>query len=327
MTTHPLLRAAVWAAAVLLSLRAAAEERDERLATLEVGDVAALASGPNELFIGTFDHGLVVVGVDGTRRPVRDTALNPHVNALAYDSTRNTLWVATARGVTRCVTSTRWECRRVGGPADVHAVIVLSDGSAVAGGEGGLQFLTQSGAERQVLDRKRGAPFRGVWALAQAGDGTLFVGSSNGLHWGSLQQFRASGGSGSSAPSRLARAAVVTGQLADDWVTALAISGDRVHVGTYNAGLASFIWRGGALQSTSADPALGYINPAGIRPLAGERLAVCTMNGLLVGTPGAWRTVGTVRDVTSLAVESASPGSRAAYWIATRHGVERRVLD
>lgn len=296
-------------------------------ASLEtLGNVTALAVAPEGLFIGTFDQGLYLRQIDGSLVRVREPALNPNINALSYDAPNRQLWLATARGVVLCATSPVRDCRRVGSAVEVHALLLRRDGSVLAGGEAGLAFINRAGAVELIFDRKHGAPFRGVWALAEASDGTLFVGSSNGLHWGAFDRFRnAAEGSPDALP--FGRAALVSGQLADDWVTAIAISSGRVIVGTYNAGVAILARAGHELEPLAADAGLGYVNVAGIQVLAGERLAVCTMDGLRVGAPGSWQTVPTrSSDVT--AVVPAEPGSPAIsrYFVGTRGGVVEQRL-
>ena len=124
------------------------------------------------------------------------------------------------------------------------------------------------------------------------------------------------------APLASRRAALVTGELPDDWVTAVVVAGDQVHVGTYNAGIASFRLSRGKLAQTAVDSSLGYVNPDGIEPLADGALAVATMDGLRVGTPGSWRTVPTLgRDVTAVL-----PTGAGDHWVASRRGVERIAL-
>jgi hypothetical protein len=284
-----------------------------------LGNVAALALAPEGLLVGTFDQGLYVLGRDAQVYRAREPALNQNINALHYDGSNRALWVATARGLVRCQTAPIRECRRFGRPAEVHALLVRHDGGVLAGGEAGLTFIDRAGAVEFTLDRKHGAPFRGVWALAEASDGTLFVGSSNGLHWAAIDRFRSAG------PNKadFGRASLVTGQLADDWVTAVAISGDRVIVGLYNAGVAILRRAGHGLESVSADRGLGYVNVAGIRVLPDGKLAVSTMDGLRVGGPGSWQTIATPNpDVTAVL-----PGlSGARYFVGTRRGVVERGI-
>lgn len=278
---------------------------------LPSGDVAALATTASAgLFVGTFDRGLFRYRSDlGRVEAAGDASLNPNINALAWDETRRVLWVATARGLSRCDQGAR--CARVGDGDGKHALVVLRSGHVVAGGDGTLVFATPEGAVEGTLTRKSGAPFRAVWSLAEGDDGALFVGTTSGLWFGRPETFRASGASG------LRRISMVDGALPDDWVTALAVRGKDLFVGTYNAGLVRFRRQGGELISTGTDASAGYVNAAGITLLPGGDLAVSTMDGLRVGAFGSLRRTPTLgADVTAVAV--ASSGTR---WVASRRGV------
>lgn len=276
-------------------------------------NVAALVTTPERLYVGSFDEGLFVVERDGRARPFRDPALHPHINALAWSEHARTLWVGTARGLVRCVMAGRASCRQLGAASAVHALGMLQDGTLVAGGDAGLTFV--SGGETRAFGKKQKAPFRSVWSLAEL-DGKLFVGTTNGLFWGAPSTFAAGG-------SKLERAAVVMGNLPDDWVTALLAKDGQLLVGTYNAGVVGFSLSATGLTSLGGDRALGYVNPAGLFAFDSPEhdfpaLAVASMDGLHVGALGATRLLPTrARDVT--AVASALGGG---YWIGSRRGIE-----
>jgi ligand-binding sensor domain-containing protein len=290
------------------------------------GDVAALAVDGERLFIGAFDRGVFEAAPGASVTAFADPAIDLDVNALLVDRAREHLYVATARGVARCALHPR-RCERVGGRASEHALIELSNGVVLAGGDNGvLAIAPGAGRVTTEYSRKSGAPFRAVWAFAEAADGTVFVGATNGLHYGSANTFVP--GEPAPAKLKLARAGMVTGDLPDDWVTALTLApgqGETLHVGTYNSGVTSFRVAAGAIARSTQDVALGYVNPAGVTPLSGGRLAVATMDGLRVGASGKWATVATdARDVTAVL---AAPGELAgAYWVATRHGVSQAIL-
>jgi ligand-binding sensor domain-containing protein len=280
-------------------------------ALLFTGNVAALATDGQRLFIGAFDQGVFERTADGAVTKLVDPALNRNVNALLVDRARTHLYVATARGTVRCRIASH-RCERLGGRDSMHALAELEDGTVLAGGDGGV--VAFRGDRVTEFSRKKGAPFRAVWALAQASDGTVFVGATNGVHYAPASVFAGESGAGLT----MARAAMVTGDLPDDWVTALAVDGESLHVGTYNSGVTSFRALHGALARTSEATALGYVNPAGIVAVADGRLAVATMDGLRVGGGSTWATVQTdVKDVTSVL---AVPGT-GMHWVATRHGV------
>lgn len=309
---------------VLLAQRAGFAEPAAALPQgLPKGDVSALATSRGVLFVGMFDRGLLTVRADGTIHATPAETLNPNINALLVDRAQTKLWVGTARGLFACAPREHNECTRVGENKPVHALAELQDGTLLAGGDGGLLAVATDLATH-VFDRKHGAPFRAVWALAQASDGTLFVGTTSGVYFAQADAILALARNGASAAAArgLGRAALVTGDLGDDWVTALAVSNDTLHVGTYNAGIATFHFARGALTRTSSDPPLGYVNPKGIEPLPNGMLAVATMDGLRVGVPGSWRTVPTLfKDVTAIV-----PAGADEHWVASRRGVERLRL-
>ena len=271
-------------------------------------DVAALAAAPNRLYVGGFDDGLFILESDGRARRFQDPALSPHINALAWSEREQILWLGTARGLVRCRMERTTTCKRLGPSSAVHALLLRSDASVVAGGDAGLTFA--DGQATRVFGKKQGAPFRSVWALTESED-ALFVGSTNGLFWGAPRAF-VEGGAG------LSRAALVSKNLPDDWVTALLRQGDRLLVGTYNAGVVGFQLRSGQLRSDAADSALGYVNPAGLFAVDVARVAVATMDGLRSGALGHTALVKTnARDITAVV-----PAAGGGYWIGTRQGLE-----
>lgn len=270
-------------------------------------NIAALAASQTQLFVGGFDQGLWIVARDGTARRFEDAALSPHINALAWSESEQVLWLGTARGVTRCKPS--GGCSRLGPGSAVHALLLRRDGSLLAGGDAGLTFVSAGSAES--VGKKQGAPYRSVWALAEHSDGTLFVGATNGLFWGDARSLR-------DGKAKLNRAAIVTGALPDDWVTALLVRDGRLHVGTYNSGLVSFRPEAGRLEPEAADASLGYVNPAGVVATLDGALAFATMDGLRLGMPGDTQLSETqARDITAIL-----PAWQGGYWVGTRQGLE-----
>lgn len=276
-------------------------------------NVAALADGDDTLFVGTFDAGLFRrTGKDGALVPI-DTK-NPNINALLWDRARKVLWVATARGLVRCDHGVN--CTRVGEAVGVHAVAALDGGAVVAGGEGSLAFFAADGTRRASLLRKHGLPFRAVWALARDAGGLLYVGTTSGVYIAPTASFM------TEAADKVAfqRLSMARGELPDDWVTALAVQGSSIHVGTYNAGLVSFKREADVLKRDAAHPSLGYVNPAGISVLPNGELAISTMSGLKVGRAsetGVFRHVATLGDDVTAVLPTRSGTS----WVATRRGV------
>jgi ligand-binding sensor domain-containing protein len=299
-----LLCCALWVSHSALGL-AAPPEKPRGLPAL---NVAALAASETQVFVAGFDEGLYVVDQTGSARPFEDPALSRHINALAWSERERTLWLGTARGLTRCRMITPAACTRLGPSSAVHALLLRRDGSLVAGGDAGLTF--SSASSTRTIGKKQAAPYRSVWALAEGSDGTLFIGATNGLFWGKIEGFEHD-------DVELQRASVVIGTLPDDWVTAILLDGNELHVGTYNAGVASFTVDAGALRSTSHDLAAGYVNPAGLFRVD-TRLAVASMTGLRLGQPGHTSLIATrARDVTALA-----PAAGGGYWVGTRQGLE-----
>jgi ligand-binding sensor domain-containing protein len=269
-------------------------------------DVSALAASNERVYVGSFDRGLYVLEQRRTLRPVADPALGPDINALAWSEREHTLWVGTARGLTRCPTGK--SCARVGPESSVHAVALAASGVVIAGGDAGLVFV--DGERVRTYGKKEGAPFRSVWALAEVG-GRLFAGTTSGLFWGAPAAF-------SSRHAALGRAAIVLGTLPDDWVTALGAYEDELLVGTYGAGVAEFRNGESGLAPARLEPALGYVNPAGITTLGPECAAVATMDGLRVGPMNGAVAIPTrARDVTAVVADP-----NGGYWIGTRAGLE-----
>lgn len=270
-------------------------------------NVAALVSTPQRLYVAGFDDGLFVVESDGSVRRFEPAGSSPHINALAWSERAQTLWLGTARGLTRCVMTQQPRCEQVGRASAVHALLLRDDDSLIAGGDAGLTFV---GDVTREFGKKQRAPFRSVWALVEA-DGRLFVGATNGLFWGPLADFAAPG-------AKLERAAVVLGNLPDDWVTALLLTPGQLLVGTYNAGVARFARGPSGLSRNGQDRELGYVNPAGLFVFDDRRLAVASMEGLHAGSFGGTTRLRTrASDVTAVA-----PALGGGYWVGTRRGLE-----
>jgi ligand-binding sensor domain-containing protein len=199
-------------------------------------------------------------------------------------------------------------CQRLGSTSAVHALLLRPDDTLVAGGDAGLLFVTRDAT--RSFGKKQSAPFRSVWALAE-NEGALFIGSTNGLFWGELGSF-------SEGRSKLQRASLVSGNLPDDWVTALLPHGDHLFVGTYNAGVVRFRYEAGALLDHGADATLGYVNPAGLTSVDANTLAIATMDGLRRGELGRTTRIATnARDVTAVV-----PAVGGGFWVGTRGGLE-----
>jgi ligand-binding sensor domain-containing protein len=293
--------------ALLLVWSAHASPAPRAVPGLSTINVAALVSTPKRLYVAGFDEGLFVVEGDGPARRFQHAGLSPHINALAWSERTQTLWLGTARGLMRCLMTRQPRCEQVGSTSAVHALLLRSDDSLVAGGDAGLTFV---GAGTRQFGKKQGAPFRSVWGLAEA-DGRLFVGTTNGLFWARAAAFAPGG-------AKLERAAVVLGSLPDDWVTALLAAPGQLLVGTYNAGVVRFAVGPSGLAADGRDGELGYVNPSGLFALDDQRLAIASMDGLHAGRLGSTTRLTTRgNDVTAIA-----PAHGGGYWVGTRHGLE-----
>lgn len=311
--------------------RGAAPWRAVRVPELASNDVSALARDGDRLWIGTFDRGLAVLE-GGRAVRVRDPALDDKINALAIEraGAEARVWVATARGL--ALVEPRGKGFRVtrygeidGLPSnDVHAVIALSSGGALAGTARGAALVT--GGRVTPLTEKRGIPGGGVWAVAEGPNGTLLLGTSRGLLVGDVESrgvvFRGAPerrDASEGAPKPWIQLTMATGDLEDDWITALAVRGRTIYAGTYNAGVTAMTMdEAGAF--TARHLGGGYVNPGGLL-VKGGSLYAATMNGLLARPAegeGAWRAVTRAapgKDVTAVV----PAGDRL--WVASRRGL------
>jgi ligand-binding sensor domain-containing protein len=271
-------------------------------------DVTAVASDGERMWVGTFDRGLALLE-RGTWRTVE--GLDDRVNALAVERHPNgtRLWVATARGLAT-VEQGIVRVRRVadGLPGDdVHAVSTLRGGGVIVGTSRGAAIVRGGRVEALA---KSGAPGEATWAVAEGADGSLWLGTTNGL-------YRHRPGT----PVR--RFSVAGGELTDNWVTSILVDGASVWVGTYAGGV-SRVTPG--LRTVSAEPRAPrvHVNPAGLS-IASGRLWAATMEGLmdrpLDGDDAAWRVDPNAApgpDVTAVLADG------EALWVASRNGLARR---
>jgi ligand-binding sensor domain-containing protein len=285
------------------------------LGGLPSGDISALAHDGQALWVGTFDRGLVV-RQGRAWRTVHDARIDPQINALCVErpGARRRLWVATARGLNIVEgVAAAPRVRRLtvtdGLPADdIHSLAPRRGGGVLVGTARGLALIAADGGVT-VVGRKQGLIISAVWAVAETGDGRLWLGTSKGLFGGRV------GG-------RWKRYSVSGGHLGDDWVTALTVDKERLWVGTYNGGVSRFDVKAGSEPSVAV-VAPGWVNFGGLLHDS-EALWVATMDGLLrcgESAGSAALTCRTVdgaapgRDVTAVA---ASPVGR---WVASRRGL------
>lgn len=289
-----------------LRVSARSEWRRVELGGLPSSDLSALAVDGGALWLGTFDRGLFRL----ERRTGALTAfpgIEPQVNALAVEAGAGarTVWVGTSRGLYALDGS---GVRRVGRGAglpseDIHALAPTRRGLLVGTGRGAA--LLRDGKVVEVVGQKRGLVISAVWAVAEADDGALWLGTSKGVFRG---RFRGA----------WKRFSVASGHLTDDWVTALATRAGSVWVGSYSGGVTRLDTSGAALSATVIDRE-SWVNFAGLSLVDGS-LLVATMDGLRrcpLGA-GACQALGATlpgRDVTA----AASDGT--TLWVATRRGL------
>jgi hypothetical protein len=292
------------------------------LGGLPSNDVTAFAASQDgRVAIGTFDRG-AYVGAAGSWQAVPGVGPHETVNAVAWQGDR--LWIATARGLVGLDASGR--SRRTtsadGLPSSVvRAIHVLSREKILVGTDGGPAYA-QSGTDGDQVEPLGGLPPHGkgtradlaspmhaTWAVASGADGTLFLGTTAGLYYGKDGQFR--------------RASVASGTLEDDWVTALAVDGEDVFVGTYSKGVTHL--RFGAPELQAVHLGGGYVNAAGLVEHDG-RLYAATMEGARVRAEhddaAPWRVVAAPapgRDVTAVGFLSSE------VWLTSRRGIA--VID
>ena len=124
-----------------------------------------------------------------------------------------------------------------------------------------------------------------IWAVASDGAGWIWLGTTTGLYRGHA---------GDIAWQRFAG---VTGSLQNDWVTALAVRGTQLFVGTYSGGIVRMD------DGTATQVSPGWVNPGGLT-LVGERLYAATQDGLRATDDGThWSEVGKLpgKDTTAIA--------------------------
>ena len=281
-------------------------------------DVSALARSTStvaghpieKLWVGTFDRGLATFE-SGTWKSIASPMLDTKINAIALETNggRTIAWVATARGLTRIDGDaiTRFTAADGLPSSEIHAVAPLAGGGVIVGtGQGAA--IVRAGHVTPIGD-KQGLKVRAVWAVAEMPSGLLLVGASNGLYAGHA-----------SNASAWRRWSVASNELADDWITALAVHGPDVFVGTYSQG----VTRIHAIESahpTSDHLGGGYVNFGGLAIVDGT-LTAATMSGLLVRSAdhaGEFRVIANAtpgRDVTGVV-----PG-----WVASRRGLAKLAL-
>jgi len=297
-------------------------------------DISAVAADGPRLWVGTFDQGLATYDPDRGWRRVATPGLDARINALVVEPrpAGAHIWIGTAEGIT-VLDAGGASVTRLGKTDGLPSRSVLSlarlaDGRIVAGTSAGAAFV-DGATVRRVGPRIPGDQGLGnVWAIAEAA-GTLWLGTTTGLYRGPAIGWTTKDGAddpvallaqpgptaeppGPTPSGRWQRLSVATGQLHDDWVTALAARGDVIWAGTYHGGIARI--NGDAATQLGG----GWINPAGLT-WDGDRLLAATMDGLLAGD-GQAATWTTTRELPGRDVTGAIRTGRTL-WVATRRGL------
>ena len=290
-----------------------------KLQVVSDADVRALLPAGDALLAGTLGQGAIEVR-DGAVHALPELAEAPFVQA------------AGAAADTRCVGGSDGLFVQRGAGARWEAIRVpeLAKGGVLAGTARGAVIVRDG--QVTALGEKRGVPPGAVWAVAEGAHGTLFLGTSRGLLVGTAESRGvvdrgapardvddvASAGGPPPAPWVLL--SMASGDLEDDWVTALASRGKTLYVGTYNAGVTAVTMDGDGLAAEQLGG--GYVNFGGLL-VRGRTLFAATMNGLLMRPAtgeGTWKTAPRAapgKDVTALAPDG------ARLWVASRRGLSR----
>lgn len=312
------------------------------------GDISALAIFGDQLWVGTFDHGLAVYQ-GGRWHAIDDPGIDHNINGLAVSDER--LWIATSAGLSvlplraadagrtsegknpfRGIRAARLD-RRDGLPSrHILSVAALRDGGVVVGTTRGA--VTIHDDRITVLGSKQGLAVKNVWAVAEGDDGWLWLGTTKGL-------YRARPGDG------WRRFSVASGHLRDDWVMALSVAHGSVWVGTYKGGVSRLTVDASTNRSNGDEPTAGdyratvvgdgWINPGGLA-WHGDTLYAATMEGLFIGDGTTWierrgereGLAAPGRDTTCVIAQESpvqSDGSEARrgpstrLWVASRRGL------
>jgi ligand-binding sensor domain-containing protein len=253
-------------------------------------DISALAADGDRLWVGTFDRG-VAVRERGSWRTIEHAEIDARVNAIVVEPRPGKparIWIATANGlstidgddVTRLA-------RRDGLPGrGVLSLARLRDGRMLVGTSYGAVIVSDG---RPARLGPKASELAAVWAVAEDADGALWLGTTTGLY------------RGDDTAGEWKRFSLATGDLRDDWVTALVTRDRALYAGTYKGGVTRFDV-GASVTVTQLGE--GWINPNGLA-LDGETLLAATMDGLRVGdgATAAWTTLARLpgKDATAAA--------------------------
>lgn len=270
---------------------------------LPANDLTSLARTDEGLWIGTFQHGLVLVRDDGCIELFDEGRglIDDRINRLAVDGDGD-LWVATDRGVMER-TGGRFRAR---GLLDEHVFVVGVVGGRVYAGAGGDLWVHDGKSFEPVA----GFPLDRPQDVTAGATGELVVATAEGLAIRSGGEWVVRRGGG--------------GELPDDWVTAAAAVDDALVVGTYDAGVARLGTDG--IHPVHDEP---WVNPGALatwRDDGGVGLAVGTLDGgLWLATPGGWTRVTTAQGLPDDDVTAILPDGEGGLWVATRGGLAKVV--
>ncbi|MFH1176756.1 MAG: two-component regulator propeller domain-containing protein [Acidobacteriota bacterium] len=295
-------------------LRRAPDDRTTRWSSAgpPANDIAALAVGREDLWVGTFDAGLSRYRAGRWRHFGRGSGvIDDRINHLALQPTGGTevLWVATPRGVSRW-SGGSWQSFAAGdhlAPGHVNAMHV-SRGAVTFASSGGLARF--DGARWERTTTASGLPVRQPTSVVSAADGTLWVGGIDGL-------------ARRDTSGRWTLFDTASGHLPDDWITALLLDGEGLWAGTYDGGIV-YRGKGSARMWREADGLpCGWINPQAMLRAYGQLWLGTLDGGLLVGDDSGWRSFGISDGLPSLDVTAIAPAPDGTLWIATRAGLVR----
>jgi ligand-binding sensor domain-containing protein len=268
---------------------------------LPSGDITDVLEVGDRLYVASFDHG-VSIYEDGhwAALPDPDHAIDPQINALA-DAGHGRIWIATARGLHRVGPDgvETWTEKRGLPNTGVLSLALTRSGELLVGTHAGAAILDKNGDARPLGTRARSWS---IWAIAEAPDGEIFLGTTQGvIRW--------------KHDGRWEHLSMLSGQLSDNWVTSLLFEGERLHVGTYAGGVDTLTrdgssWRGESLGG-------GRVNPGGLSLVDGELFAA-TMKGVLVRRGGKWKAASeqaVFEDATVVL------GTKQGTWVGSRRGV------
>lgn len=271
---------------------------------LPSGDITDMLRVGDNLYVATFDKG-VLVNRAGQWAPVEDpdNMIDPQVNALA-PAGKGRVWVATARGLHRIGDGQveTWTSKRGLPHATVLSLAVSSAGELIVGTHAGVAILDKNGDVRELGSRARRWA---TWAIAEAPDGELWLGTTQGLIRWKLD-------------GTWEHLSMLSGHLSDNWVTALLWDGDALHVGTYASGVDTLTHEGAGFVAKPLGG--GRVNPGGLSLIDGE-LHAATMKGAFVRRRGRWVVgeQGVFEDVTRVFEDI------GGVWIASRRGLVLRA--